>query len=251
VRRCGAVIVGVFAALGACEMAPREQSLVSPRTLTTPYDATTGEVLWAVVPLRNESGTTHAEDLAMADKLVAACEEAEGVRAVPLNRTIEAMRALGMRTVASPGEARRLATAMGVDGVLVGTITAYDPYTPRIGLAVALFARPGAMSPAPRALNPRDLSRSPTDGRSPGTEFADRPIASASLHLDGRNHQVQMDVRDYAEGRMKGPSALGWRRYLSSADLFGDFAAYRVVEDLVRSEWQRLGRVTTQAEGAR
>lgn len=240
------IFVGVLGLMGACHSAPREQALTSPRTLTSPYDATAGEVLWAVVPLRNESGASHADELAMADKLVAAAEEAQGIRVVPLNRTIEAMRALGMRTVASPGDARRLATAMGVDAVLVGTITAYDPYTPRLGLALALFARPGAMAPTPVAMRPRDLSRSPTDGRPASPEPPDRAIASASLHLDARNHQVQMDARDYAEGRIKGPSALGWRRYLASADLFADFAAYRGVEELLRSEWQRLGRVASE-----
>ncbi|MDX2132273.1 MAG: hypothetical protein SFY69_09490 [Planctomycetota bacterium] len=189
-----------------------------------------------------------ADTQAISDKLVAAAEQVEGVRAVPLNRTIAAMRALEMKAVASPADARRLAQALGVDAIVVGTLTAYDPYTPTVGMAIALFPRPGAMSGPAAALRPRELGVSPTDGsRAPGPSAApthpDAPWATASLHLDAKNHQVQMDVQSYAQGRHEGESALGWRRYLASIDLYSEFAAFRAVEDLVRQEWVREARV--------
>lgn len=232
--------------------APRSPDpLTAPRTLTTPYDPSRGEVLWAVVPLRNESGTLEADAVVLADKLVAAADEAQGVRAVPLNRTLEAMRALNLRGVRTPPDARRLAQAMGVDAVLVGSVTAYDPYTPTIGLSLALFVGPGAMQASRSALSPRELATTPTDTTPPQSRFQEAPLASTSLHLDAKNNQVLMEVRAFAQGRVGDPSALGWRRYVASANLYAEFAAYRAVDDLLRQEWLRLGRVTTQEPPAR
>lgn len=235
----GAVSLG---GLGGCATTDRE-TLVGPRTLTSPYAPESGEVVWAVAPLRNESGASFADTAALSDKLVAAAEGVQGIRAVPLNRTIAAMRALEMPGVRSPADARRLAQALGVDAVIVGSLTAYDPYTPTIGLALALYPRPGAMAGAAPALRPRELGVSPSDGApptpGPAPRSPDDPRSTASLILDAKNHQVQMDVRSFAEGRIKGESALGWRRYMASMDLYSEFAAFRGIEDLVRQEWVR------------
>lgn len=243
----GIVGVALVAAVGGCQSAPKDV-LTPPRVLTSPYDSSAGEVLWAVVPLRNESGTTTVDVLMVSDKLVAAAEEAEGIRCVPLNRTIEAIRALRMNGVNSPADARRLAQTMGVDGVLVGSVTAYDPYTPVMGLSVALFARPGGMAVTRAALTPRELGTSPTEGTPPPTRFGDNPLASASVHLDAKNNQVLMDVKSFGEGRLKGPSALGWRRYLASVEGYSEFCAYRTIDEVLRQEWVRVSR-TAVASG--
>lgn len=250
-RRFAISMIVAIALMGVgCGSTPRE-SLVGPRTLTTPYDASNGEVLWAVVPFRNESGTKFADDVNLSDKIVAAAEEAEGVRVVPLNRTLEAMRALKMRGLTTPADARKLAQAMGVDGILVGSITAFDPYTPTIGVSIALYARPGAMIGQRTALSPRELATSPSDSTPAPRRFEDTPLASTSLHLDGNNHQVQMDLQSFAEGRSDGPSALGWKRYLASSDLYAEFAAYRAVDEVLKQEWIRLARTPVQNPGGR
>ena len=186
--------------LAAC--AHREGVLTPPQRTVAPY-ATGADVLWAVVPLRNESGTTDPDIAVISDKLVAALEEVEGVRAVPLNRTLQAMHALGLEQgPKTPGDARKLAQAMGVDGVLVGSLTAWDPYTPTLGLALGLFARPGAMrEETGEPLNPRDLTASGTGHQPAPDRFSERPLSSVSEHLDAKNHQVLLDVKTYANGR--------------------------------------------------
>jgi hypothetical protein len=235
-----AVLLAIGGAAAGCA-GYREQRLTPPRTVVAPYDTTKGEALWAVLPLRNESGTSVADPAALTDKLVAAVEEVQGVRSVPLNRTLQAMQALGIGMPRTPAEARRLATALGVDGVVAGSITAYDPYTPSLGIALALYARPGLMVSSTEPLNPRALAARATDP-SPGTATRpdDGPLAVMSAHLDGKNHQVQLDVKSFAEGRLKGHSALGWKRYLASMDLFEEFAAHHAVGGLVAQEWVRL-----------
>jgi len=234
--------------LTGCATSPTE-TLTAPRTLVAPYESTKGEVLWAIVPLRNETGTTIVKPDAVSDKLVAAVEEVRGVRAVPLNRTIEAMRALDLPALHTPDQARALAVAMGVDGVLVGSITAYDPYTPAFGISLALYAPPGGSGFQPSPLRPRELAARPTEGAPPPRSRRNEPPSGiVSEHFDAKNHQVQLDVKAFAQGRVRGQSALGWKRYLASMDLYTEFAAYRAVDELLKQEWTRSSAVAEAQE---
>lgn len=246
-----AVLVAMASALLApatgCQSAPRDV-LAPPRQIVAPYDTSRGEVLWAVAMIRNESGTSAVDRAALGDKLAAAAEEVQGVRCLPLNRSIAAMRSLGMTEVRTPGDARKLASALGVDGILVGTVTAWDPYVPKIGMAVALYAGPNWTWRGRESLDPRALAESPTISTPAGPRYADAPTALASEHLDAKNNQVLLDVKAFADGRQKHDSALGWRRYVASMDLFAEFAAYKLIDDLMREEWVRAG-VTSGAGG--
>lgn len=245
----GAVLA--LALLPACETLPgRRPELTPPTPTVAPYDASRGEVLWAVLPLANESGTEIFDPLAISDQLVAAAEEVEGVRTVPLNRTLQAMHALGVRAIEGPGDVERLALAMGVDGILLGSITAYDPYSPpTIGLSLALYARGGAMAgvdPSP-TVDPRALTAAPTDA-TPVPLTADRPAAVVSAHLDARDHGVLTAVQSYAAGRHEPDSALGWRRYTASMDLYTQFATQHLVSALVQKEHERLAALQERNE---
>jgi hypothetical protein len=228
-----------------CAGGSRERALVSPRTLAAPYGTSTGEVLWAVVPLRNESGTTLAESLPLSDKLVGAIEEVRGLRCLPINRTLAAMEALKMDRVSSPGEARELAQALGVDGIVAGSITAYDPYTPMMGLSLALYARLGALADGTGSLDIRALQTATRDESPTAVEanWSQRPLAVFSERLDAKNHATLMDVRNFGEGRDRNPSALGWRRYTASMDLYSEFVMFKGVDGLLQQEWTRLARV--------
>lgn len=236
-----------FAALAACVLAvptggcARKDRLVQPVTLAAPYDTTRGDVLWAVVPLRNESGTRLVDVYHISDKVVAAAAQVHGIRIVPLNRTIAAMRAMEIEELASPAEARRLARSMGVDGLILGSVTAWDPYNPpKIGVALALYASPGAMEKG-LAVDPRTLRYQPTDYQYfPRSIHDDAPSSVVSEYLDGKNHQVQASLERYAKGRHDPTAALGWRRFLTSMDLFSEFAAWHAVEQLLVHESFRL-----------
>lgn len=242
--RCAFLALAVLlASMSGCENAASRDRLTAPATTRAPYDASLGEVLWAVIPLANESGTEIVDPLRLTDQLVAAAEEVEGVRTVPLNRTLRAMNDMGLRGVSSPDEVRQLAAAMGVDGIIVGTITAYDPYDPpTLGLSLALYARTAAMGSreAEGPLNPRTLAASPTETQLTPAALGDRPAAVVSANLDAKDHNVLMALRDYAEGRHDPVSALGWRRYTASMDLYTQFATQHLVAALVEQEHRRL-----------
>lgn len=233
-------------AVGAC--APSDE-LTAPGVLTSPYQTVRGEPLWAVVPLRNESGTSTADTLVISDEIVAAIQQVRGIRCLPLNRTLETLRATDADgAITSPAEALALARALGADGVIVGSITAYDPYDPPVlGLSLALYTLD---TPASRAtIDPRALTMAYSDADfGPASNFGTEPGPSTSIHLDGRNHDVQMRLRTFADGRVEAHSAIGWRMYLASMDLYTRFAAHRAVDELLDHEWLRLARERGRAD---
>lgn len=242
-RLCFSLASLSLGALTLTGCAPREE-LVAPTALHSPYPASHGEVLIAVAPLANESGVSTVDVLSVGDQLVASVSEARGLSAVPMNRTLAAMTAKGLRSIRSPREARILADALGVDGVIIGSVTAYDPYDPpKIGLSLGLFMR--EFDPAP-PFDPKQLSQSYTDQNVLAkSSYSERPAAAVVEHLDAANHEVLMDLKDYAKGRHDPKSALTWRRYTASMDLYMQFAAYHTVRRLLQEEHNRLGPVAT------
>lgn len=228
--------------------------LTAPQQLMSPYASTPTEPIWAVVPLRNESGTSAVDPLALSDTLVATITQARGLRALPLNRTLDAMRSMEMAAPQTPADLDRLARTLGADGLIVGSVTAYDPYEPILGLALALYARPGALErpgPDPLEIDPRQLREQPTEYDYFGVQQgAGRgPASSVMLVLDGRDHDVQMRVRRYAEGRREQVSALGWQRYVRSMPEYERFVAFESVGLLLQREWVRLARDRATAGG--
>ncbi|MEQ8769950.1 MAG: hypothetical protein RIB60_05515 [Phycisphaerales bacterium] len=231
--------------LGGC--APK-RTLFPPTALIAPYDTTKGDALWAVIPPRNESGTTAVDTRSVGDAIVQACESARGVRCLPLNRTIEAMRAMQLEQIRNPADAEQLAVLLGADGVIAGSVTAYDPYDPPImGLSLALYARPGSLIAQRRdVVDPYAMTRSYSDTQFQGSNFQGSPVTVASEILDARDHSVLMALRDYAEGRSDKDSALDWRVHVASMDLYTKFAAHQTVRRLLDEEWLRLAREVSQ-----
>jgi len=235
------VLIGLF---GCRTIDPRDR-LDIPGLIVAPYDTTQGDVLWAVIPPANESGVSSVREDQIGDHIVATVQGIRGVRCLPINRTLAAMRALGIHQITSTNEAIALANALGVDGIIAGSITAYDPYDPpTLGLALALYSRPGAMKRGPKTdLDPRSLSMAYTDfGKFDGSRFAGDPVNSVSQHLDARDHAVLMDLKRYAQGRSDPNSAMRWRIYTASMDLYTQFVAHHTVGRLIDEEWLRYAR---------
>lgn len=231
--------------VGCTSTSPRDQ-MSAPGVIVSPYDTSTGDVLWAIIPPINESGTSLADQLEIGDAIVAAAQGVRGVRCLPLNRAIDAMRTLGLtRGIETASDAHKIAEFLGADAVLAGSITAYDPYDPPVlGLALALYAKPGAMANSSQVkLDSRALTMAFTDfGTFDGLSFAGEPVSVVSEHLDARNHDVLIAVRSYADGRSNRASALSWRVYTASMDLYTQFVAHHTIGRLIDEEWLRLSR---------
>jgi len=231
-----------LASLAGCGSGPRQHD---PLTLRSPYPYEGGDVLWAVAPLANESGVSVVDPLIVSDALIYQITQVEGVSGVPMNRTLAAMRSLGLETVESPQDALALARSLGADAILAGSITAWDPYDPpELGMTLALFAaRPGGPGGlAEHWVNPREMQGWVTEhseGLGPGGR-ASMPVTAGAAHVDATRSDVRREVEAYADPRVEPGSPLGWRRYVSSMALFTEFVCHRLVKDLLASERERL-----------
>ncbi|MEO0475508.1 MAG: hypothetical protein AAF085_06005 [Planctomycetota bacterium] len=236
-----AVVVGFFA---GCQQRP----LVEQRT-EAPYAQ---RQVWAIAPLRNESGSRFADGLQMADQLTRAFEQVIGIDAVPLNRVLEAMDALKMTEIASREDAIRLREALGVDALVAGTITHYDAYDPpKLGMALDLYAWP--TEPTGSGLDIRGLSWAPTADKAGirrGTLYRpDQPVTTVSGYFDASGIGTKQLIDDYAYGRGSTTNALHERRlYTINMNLFQEFAGHEMGSQLIWAEWQRLARGTRAGE---
>jgi hypothetical protein len=235
-----ALLILAMFCIAAC--GPRRERLQSPVTLNAPYDR---PQLWAVAPFVNESGVSIVKSDRVADIFAEQCEEIEGVSMVPVNRVLAAMRKLQLQSVSSPADAKALINALGVDGLIVGTVTSYDPYPPpKMGAAVQLFHRD--VSSQLSQLDPVQVTRAANDRISPGAVANEHPIAQASGLFDASNHQTLMWLEQYAAGRTELNSAYGTRIYLVNMELYTQFVAYRLLHDLLAVERARVQPEPTQ-----
>lgn len=216
-----------------------------PVVLTAPYGSD-GELLWVIAPLVNESGVSQVDELSLTDQLAYQVTQVNGLAALPLNRTIEAMRVLGIGRIDTPEKARAVARTLGADAIVVGSITAWDPYDPpTLGLNLTLLPTSGAMlAPGFADPDPRAMQGATTDTEGPSS--GPRQASAVAEHLDASSHEVQALIQRYASGRTEDQSALAWRGYTKSMKLFQEFACFRTVERLLDAESRRVASANSQ-----
>mgnify|MGYP006279118049 FL=1 len=236
-----AVVASIAAGLAGCLDGPR---LKPASVLVAPYAAPQA---WAVAPLRNESGTSVPDGAAMADALSAELQQIQGVDVVPVNRVIQAMRTAGLDRLETPNEVLAVMNVLNVDGMIVGTITAYDPYRPMtLGLAVELHMRqPG---PYGSELDPRTLSMRSSGDAAPGEYGPTNPVASAAGVYGAEDHRVLESLTLYATGRSEPDSAYGERIYLVSMEWYARFVSHQLLRSLLAQEQARLGAMVATEE---
>ncbi len=234
----GASLLGAMMCVASCGASPKR--VVYPERLRSPYTSAS-QVVWAVVPPRNESGVSVVDELAVGDALTEEIGQVKGLDCLPLNRTINAMRSLGLASVDTPSQAKALARAVGADAVVVSTITSWQPYhPPRIGLNVALFARSASMGVTEgftgdvRAIQAAASPTGPLSGVSNG------PASGVSLVLDASNTAIMRKVEMYGEARVEPNDPMGWERYSKSMALYTRFACHRALELLLDAERGRV-----------
>lgn len=236
------LLVTIVAAASGCAGYGPDAAPVA--RLVAPYDT---RQVWAVAPLRNESGSLQVDGVVVADHLARQLERAAGIDVIPVNRVLTAMEALRMPAVASPKDALKLRRTLGVDALVVGTVSAYDPYDPpKLGLAVELYTAPRRQGG--ETFNLRELTRAPTDTLSHAptpTAKPGQPITVLSGYYDAADPATRTHLQRYAAARGPegiGPTAGDWRRFRISMDLYTEFVSYRVSSRLLDAEDRRLER---------
>ncbi|MHC4774149.1 MAG: hypothetical protein ACYTBR_02655 [Planctomycetota bacterium] len=210
--------------------------LKEPAQLASPY---AGVQLWAVAPFANESGVSAVDTYRVADLFTQQIQHVDGINAIPVNRVLLAMRHAGIDTVGSAADAMQLAQMLDVDALVVGTVTAWEPYPPpTMGMAVLLFA--GTTDHTKGRVDPRELVRAATGDVAPGELGPPGAIAQAAGVFDARNHQTLAWLKAYATGRIEPDEPFGPEVYLMDMELYTQFVSFRLIHDLLDFEQQRL-----------
>ena len=231
-------VVSFFCAVAVMLLAgcSSQDKLREPVSLTAPYDHPR---LWAVVPFSNESGVSTVRTDRIADAFTEQIEQTHNLHAVPVNRVIAAMRRSGVKAISGPNDAIALMNVLGVDGLIVGTVTNWNAFPPfKFGAAIQLFARDQQQA---FSIDPLKESRAAADRLAIGAMAPPNPVAQAAGVFDATNHQVLMWLGDYAAGRTEPGNPYGEKVYLVRMELYTQFVAYRLMHDLLGSEQARIG----------
>ncbi|MGF1634676.1 MAG: hypothetical protein ACFCVE_12555 [Phycisphaerae bacterium] len=190
--------------------------------------------VWAIAPAQNISGEAGVDPLLQADILYSHVEQISGVTAVPVNRAAEVMAALGLRRIESLEQAQIICELLGVDGIIVPTVTLFDPYDPpRFGVSLQVFESTRATTLGTGNLDPRELARmaAPTDIE-PLSLPAD--FRQKSGVFDATNGSTRDAVAAYAAGRNDPTGPVGVRAYFLDMERFCGFAYHELLSGLVR-----------------
>lgn len=220
------LIVGALAGQG-CTEAPRTYGY--ERQLVWPSER---KQVWAVAPAVNLSGQRQVDPLLQADLLYQQLQQVQGITAIPVNRVVEVYASLRIEKVQSPEQAALVCELLGCDGLLVPTVTIYDPYNPpKFGAVIQLFRSAGSMSKT-ASLDVRELARQAAPGpNEPLPHGGD--FEQAVGMFDASNGTIRESLIAYADGRHDPVGPLGNKEYFVSMDRFCGFAFYSLLRELI------------------
>jgi hypothetical protein len=208
-----------------------------PAPTMSPYPVARSLV---VLPLLNHSGSSDFDAIRATDILVEELSQVKGPGLVvlPTNRAMKILLAHGQTHATSIEQAMDIASQLGVDGAVVGAVTAYDPYDPpRIGMVLQLFWVRADMKG--QVTEPVRLSRSPS-GEGPAYYAGAGPASQVQAMLDASDNEVVFRIQQFAKLHEGQDSSFGWRRYLVDSDSYMRFVCHELIADLMDVELHRI-----------
>jgi hypothetical protein len=192
--------------------------------------------VWAIAPVINLSGEQGVDPFLQADLVFQQLQQVQGVTVLPVNRVAEVYATLKIPQVSSPEQASLVCDLLQCDGLVVASVTIFDPYNPpKLGGAVQLFMKPRSYN-RPIDVDPRELARRSTPKEVDATPALTNGSTVQVVGLyDGANGSVREAIRRYASGRNDPVGPLGEKEYLVHMDRFCGFAYSDLIERLIAS----------------
>jgi hypothetical protein len=196
--------------------------------------------VWAVAPAINLSGQKEVDPLLQADLLFAQLQQVHGLTVIPVNRVVEVYAGLHIEKIQTPEQAALVCDLLGCDGLIVPTVTAFDPYDPpKLGASIQLFRKPRGYA-RPDNVDPRDLARQASQTNTdslppPGSQF----VQAVGL-FDAANGSVRERVQAYAAGRNDPAGPMGVREYYISMDRYCGFVYNALINDILRQIREKI-----------
>lgn len=232
------LIAGLSVFLGACQ----SNGLKPPRFTLSPYEE---GIVVAVVPLEDDTTAGDADIASATERLIESIHEVRGLSALPARETTLAMRRLGIEDLTRTNDVNRLAIELGVDAIVDGSVTAWDPYNPpRMGVTLRWIrpADPRALIGRAPAIRSSAFSTGALLESQPGDIIGPPPVRLVR-HFDARSHDTLIELENYAEGRTALGRPLELRGYTLRMDLFTKFAMASSIRELLDDVWLRRSRV--------
>ncbi len=81
---------------------------------------------------------------------ISRCRQVHGLTVIPVDRVVEVYASLKIDKIRIEQQAYAVCQILGCDGLIVPTVTAYDPYDPpKFGASLQLFMKPGTFKRLP------------------------------------------------------------------------------------------------------
>ncbi len=187
---------------------------------------------WAIAPTINISGQSPIDPLLQSDLVYQQLQQVHGLTAIPVDRVIEAYASLKINRVESERQAYAVCQILGCDGLIVPTVTAYDPYDPPIfGASLQLFVKPGSFNRLPK-VDPHALERSPTASALPPMPAAKNMTQVVDLY-DDSDGTVRDRVAAYAKGRTDPNGPLSATEITMTMDRYCGFAYHELLATML------------------
>jgi hypothetical protein len=226
---------------GGCTHHDPQYGVESPLTLPGVH-----RQIWAVAPAVNLSGE-NVDSLLQADLLFDQLQQVRGLTVIPVNRVAEIYASLKIDEVKSEDQAKTICELLGCDGLVIPTITLFDPYDPpKFGGTLTLF---GNLPGVAKTASGKPLAASRT-GNASGTD-AVQPVDQSALPpelqsfpargnffqtvgmFDASAGSTRDALKFYASGRSDPMGPLGAKEYLISMDRYCSFAYWSLTRQML------------------
>jgi hypothetical protein len=191
--------------------------------------------VWAIAPVINLSGERGVDPLLQADLVFQQLQQVRGVTVVPVNRVAEVYVGLHIDRISTPEQAALVCDLLGCDGLLVPTVTIYDPYNPpKFGGSVQLFIKPGSFARTAN-VDPRELARRATPQQGDPIPGTGGDVVQVVGMFDAANGTVRERLAVYASGRNDPVGPMGQKEYYVKMERYCGFAYSELIEQLIAS----------------
>jgi hypothetical protein len=229
-------MIGVLAmgwlgmAVGGCQYGVwHEKSYGDETTLSLPGER---RQVWAIAPAINISGQSQIDPLLQSDLVYQELQKVRGLTVVPVDRVVEVYISLKIDKIQNERQAYDICQVLGCDGLIVPTITAYDPYDPpKFGASLQLFVKPGTFKQMP-LIDPRALERAATTTALPKMPETHNMAQVVEIY-DAADGTVRDEVNAYAKGRTDPNGPLGPSEITLVMDRFCAFGYHELLDELL------------------
>jgi len=141
-KRCIVVSFATLAVVGGCSQHVPQYGTERQLTLWTAR-----RQVWAIAPAVNLSGQNNVDPLLQADLVYEQLQAVRGLTVIPVNRVAQVYASLKLEKVDTAEQAAVVCDLLGCDGLIVPTVTDFDPYSPpKFGGSLQLFGKPRGFS---------------------------------------------------------------------------------------------------------